>query len=218
MHQITLEDVQQCVLSSCERWKEGGSLTQVKWIMKMSPSMATDEWSWLDDKKIELCWWNWYLLCTNADIDCLLWSVLHVSLNTGLKYKPLLVAIWNALAFVEAFTKHINHCDNIFTYLRSLKLLSYSHQPHWGPRQRYYRPRWWNQTHSMGLQSNPVWRHKICHKIEHIFLFTVSYWGNMSTFALNAMSLTIISPVNRTVKMRLRVSESLVIWSDWLQC
>lgn len=167
-------------------------------------------------------WWNWYLLCTNADIDSLLWSVLHVSLNTGLKYKPLLVAIWNAFAFVETFTQRVNHSDNIFTYVWSLKLLSYSHQPHWGPRQQYYRPRWWNQTHSKGLQSNPVSWHT--HKIPTISsnkahpLTFISYRGSRSTFALNAMSLTIISPVNRTVKMRLRVSESLVIWSDWLQC
>ncbi len=166
-------------------------------------------------------WWNRYLLCTNADIDCLLWSVLHVSLNTGLKYKPLLDTIWNAFAFVETLTKRINHSDNIFTYIWSLKLLSYSHQPHWGPRQQHYRPRWRNQTHSKGLQSNPVSWHtqNTNNVIKHSTCsYTVSYWGSRSTFALNAMSLTTISTVNRTVKMRLRVSESLVIWSDWLQC
>lgn len=38
------------------------------------------------------------------------------------------------------------------------------------------------------------------------------------TFALKAMSLRIISTVNRTVKIRFNMSESLVTWSDWLQC
>ena len=38
------------------------------------------------------------------------------------------------------------------------------------------------------------------------------------TLALKARSLRIISPVKSTVKMRLRVEDSLVMWSDWLQC
>lgn len=38
------------------------------------------------------------------------------------------------------------------------------------------------------------------------------------TLALKAMSFRIISTVKSTVKIRFRVSDSLVTWSDWLQC
>lgn len=38
------------------------------------------------------------------------------------------------------------------------------------------------------------------------------------TRALKAMSLSIISTVKSTVKIKFSVSDSLVTWSDWLQC
>lgn len=47
---------------------------------------------------------------------------------------------------------------------------------------------------------------------------TICHQRLIFTFALKAISLRIISTVKSTVKIKFTVSESLVTWSDWLQC
>lgn len=53
---------------------------------------------------------------------------------------------------------------------------------------------------------------------KNVLVFACGIKQSGITFALKAMSLTIISMVKRTVKMTFRVFDSLVMYSDWSQC
>lgn len=155
--------------------------------------------------------WNWLTEVLTPfwePISCLVSVVVHCIRATSFH------CTWlsgNCLGLPDLFLKIVTKTNQNSHPLRS----------EW--HQQRFRWRWWSQRRSRGLQSSPAHR-KQTKTIKKQSCAAMFGLGNgyltavKFTFALKAMSLRIISTVNRTVKIRFSMSESLVTWSDWLQC